>query len=159
MSFNSSIAPSANYLRVTTLPEASDDLRSMFIHWTDDVNHSQEVTVWADYKPTFGGCIVYLFIVPTFCMIGIFSNSLNIWMFSRPRIRAMACSAYFYFKGNQQFTRITNKNMFRYYSYLNSGPFFVLSATWVMLGPDHVSKQNFMDVLRHLCVYSSGRYA
>lgn len=62
--------------------------------------HQEEVSVWADYSPTLSGCIVYLFVVPFFCMIGIVTNSINIWIFSRPRVRSLACSAYFYFKGS-----------------------------------------------------------
>lgn len=65
-----------------------------------DEKHSQEVSVWADYAPTMAGSIIYLFVVPFFCMVGIVTNSINIWIFSRPRIRSIACSAYCYFKGS-----------------------------------------------------------
>lgn len=84
--------------------EGVDDISSLLYidriaFLPDNENHSKEVSVWADFSPTLAGCIVYLFVVPFFCLIGIITNSINIWIFSRPRVRSLGCSAYFYFKG------------------------------------------------------------
>lgn len=87
--------------------EGVDDISSLLYidriaFLPDNENHSKEVSVWADFSPTLAGCIVYLFVVPFFCLIGIITNSINIWIFSRPRVRSLGCSAYFYFKGRKE---------------------------------------------------------
>lgn len=104
MSFPNDSAMSSSVAHIVRFNEAGHRVPSLhFMHIvhlsSDNEKHSQEVSVWADFSPTLAGCIVYLFVVPFFCMVGIVTNSVNIFIFSRPRIRAMACSAYFYFKG------------------------------------------------------------
>lgn len=60
-----------------------------------------ETSVWASQvNQNHVGYIIYIFIVPFFCVFGIITNSLNAIIFSRPR---MVSSSYIYFTGNNSY--------------------------------------------------------
>ena len=56
-------------------------------------------SVWATNDPTLMGVIFYNLVIPILCQLGIITNILNIYVFTRKRLLELAGSSYSYFIG------------------------------------------------------------